>query len=195
MNFTKKTVLFATITVSITAITIYLSGCASTRPNGTHETRVERDAIMIVEQVDVPNRLVTVREASGDTLTVYVDPSVKSFPQASVGDRVRVRYVESMAFQLTRSGDTQGIQVTEATARPEPGRPAGATATEVKATVRIDAVEQAGQKVTFTGPRGRRAVLIDDPALRDYASKLRPGDKVEVTYKEALALSLEKVKT
>jgi hypothetical protein len=139
--------------------------------------------------------LVTVRSASGDSLTVYVDESVKTFPQASVGDQVRVRYVESMAFQLRKASDTiQGFEVTEETARPKPGRPAGAASTDIKATVKIKAVEQAGSKVTFTGPRGRRTAQIQDASLRDYASKLRPGDTVEVSYKEALALSLEKVK-
>jgi hypothetical protein len=156
---------------------------------------VEREAVMTVEAVDVPNRLVTVRGASGDSLTVYVDESQKTFPQAAVGDQVRVRYVESMAFQLKKSGaPSQGFEVTEETARPKPGQPSGKASTQIKATVRIEAVEPGGSKVTFTGPRGRRMVTIQDAALRDYASQLRPGDGVEVTYKEAVALSLEKLK-
>ena len=63
----------------------------------------------------------------------------------------------------------------------------------MKATVRIEAVENRGSVVTFTGPRGRRTVQILDPSLRDYVKKLRAGDNVEVTYREALALSLERV--
>lgn len=182
--------------VGLGAFTVLSMGCASTRPTGAHEKRIEHEAIMTVEGVDVPNRLVTVRGASGDSLTVYVDPSVKSFPQAGVGDRVRVRYVESIAFQLTKAGDPIGnYQVKEETAKPGAGRPAGAASTEIKTTVRIESVDQAGSRVTFTGPRGRRTVQIQDPAMRDYTSKLRPGDNVDVTYKEALALSLEKVKT
>jgi len=171
-----------------------LTACATTRSTGAHQTVVEQEAVVTVEAIDVPNRLVTARNASGESFTVYVDKSNKAFPQAKVGDQVRIRFVESMAFQLKKSGDTsKGYEVTEATSRPQAGQPTGTTATEVKTTVKIEAIEQGGSKVTFTGPRGRRTVQIHDPSLRDYAGKLRPGDSVEVTYKEALALSLERV--
>lgn len=193
MIFKKNNFRFSFLSTSMLALSVVSLGCASNRPKGTHETRVEGAAIMTVEHVDVPNRLVTVRQASGDTLTVYVDPSVKTFPQASVGDRVRVKYVESMAFELKKSGEPiHGVQVVE-TSKPAPGRPSGSTSTEIKATVRIESVDQGGSKVTFTGPRGRRSVQISDPGMRDYAKQLRSGDSVEVTYKEALAISLEKV--
>lgn len=182
------------LALSVLGSALGLMGCASTGPKGSVETKREHDALVTVEAMDVPNRLVTVRTAGGESVTFYVDKSVKTFPQAAVGDQVRVRYVESFALTLRKPGDAiQGYEVTEETARPKPGQPAGETATEVKTTVKIEAVEQHGGKVTFTGPRGRRAVQINNPSMRDYASKLRPGDTVEVTYREALALSLEKV--
>ncbi len=185
---------FAAVSLIAGGVALGILGCASNRPKGTHETRVEREALMTVEAIDVPHRLVTVRGASGDSLTVYVDESVKTFPQASVGDQVRVRYVESMAFQLRKAGDTiQGFEVTDESTRPKPGHPSAAASKEIKTTVKIEAVDQGGSRVTFTGPRGRRTAQIQDASMRDYASKLRPGDNVEVTYKEALALSLEKV--
>jgi len=181
--------------IVVGTLTLGLTACATTRPTA-HQTMLEQEAVVTVEAIDVPNRLVTVREASGDTLTVYVDKSNTAFPQAKVGDQVRIRFVESMAFELKKSENAiKGYQVTDESSRPTAGRPAGSTAHEVKTTVKIEAVELAGSKVTFTGPRGKRAVQITDPALREYASKLRPGDYVEVSYKEALALSLEKVKS
>lgn len=179
---------------SLLGVAIGVSGCASHRPTETHETRVEREARVTVEAMDVPNRLVTVRTATGDSLTVYVDESVKTFPQAVVGDQVRIRYVESMALHLVKPGDAiKGYEVTESKSAPQPGSPVGAAATEIKTTVKIESVHEKGAKVTFTGPRGRRAVRLHDAAMREYASNLRPGDTVEVTYKEALALSLEKI--
>jgi len=135
-----------------------------------------------------------VRDATGESITMYVDESNKAFPQATVGDRVRVRYTESFAFQLMKKGEGgPGLQVTEETSRPKPGQPAGKAATEVKATVIIESVSRDGAIVTFTGPRGRRSVQILDPSLRNYVKKLRTGDEVEVAYKEALAVALERV--
>lgn len=172
----------------------WLAGCASNRPTGTHRTDVEREAVVTVEAIDVPNRLVTVRQASGETMTVYVDKANKAFPQAVVGDRVRIRFVESFALRLTKPGEVSpGIQVKESTSRPQAGKPSGEASTEVTATVRIEAVNPDGSVVTFTGPRGRRTLQITDPSMREYVRKLRPSDNVEATYTEALALSLEKV--
>jgi len=176
------------------SMALWLSACATTRPTGAHQTQVERKAVVTVTAMDVPNRLVTVRNAAGESFTVYVDPSVTTFPQAKVGDQVQIRYTESFAVQLKKPGEkVTGLEVREETSRPQPGKPGGQTATEVKATVRIEAVDQKGSIVTFTGPRGRRTVQILDPSLREYTKQLRAGDTVEATYREALALSLERV--
>jgi hypothetical protein len=149
---------------------------------------------MTVEAIDVPNRLVTVKGASGDSVTVYVDESKKDFPQAAVGDKVRVRYSESMAVRLTKPSAVTGeVKVKEATSEPTSGKPSGKATTEVTAVAKIEAVNKDGSVVTFTGPRGRRTLSVIDASMRDFVKELRPGDKVEVTYKEALALSLEKM--
>jgi hypothetical protein len=136
--------------------------------------------------------LVTVRDASGEANTFYVDESNKNFPQASVGDQVRVRYVESMALRLTKK-DPGGIKLEEKTSQPAPGRSKGKASAAVTAVVRIESVRPDGSLVVFTGPRGRRAVEVHDPGMRSYVRDLQPGDNVEVTYEEALALSLERV--
>jgi len=185
---------FAVLLFHTGGMMLGLSACATTRSTAAHETQVQRDAVVTITAVDVPNRLVTVREASGDSLTVYVDPSVEGFPQGKVGDRVRIRYAESFALQLKKPGEPgTGLEVSGETSRSHAGKPSGEAATEVKATVRIEKVDRKGSVVTFTGPRGRRTVQILDPSLRDYVKKLRAGDNVDVTYKEALALSLERV--
>ena len=179
-----------TTTTETTAATTTATG---TTAKGTTATQVERDALVTVEAVDVPNRLVTVRNASGDSFIVYVDEANKAFPQAAVGDQVRVRYVESLALRMASAGAGQtGLKVTESTIRPQAGLPAGRTSAEVTATVRIEEVKSNGSVVTFTGPRGRRTLTVRDPGMKDFVSKLKPGDHVEATYSEALALSLEK---
>lgn len=185
---------FPVLSIVAVGMAVCLSACATTRPTGVQESQVEHEALVTVTAMDVPNRLVTVRNAAGDSFTVYVDKSVEGFPQAKVGDQVRVRYTVSFAVQLKKPGEAgSGLQVSEETSQSQLGRPRAHTATEVKATVTIEAVDREGSVVTFTGPRGRRTVQIIDPSWRDYVKKLRKGDNVEVTYNEALALSLERV--
>jgi len=169
-----------------------LSACASNRPMGTHRSSVEREALVTVTAIDVPRRLVTVRDASGEANTFYVDEANKNFPQADVGDQVRVRYIESMALRLTKKAPS-GIKLEEKTSQPTAGRASGKASTAVTEVVRIEAVRPDGSLVVFTGPRGRRAVQVSDMKMRHYVRDLQPGDSVEVTYEEAVALSLEKV--
>lgn len=171
-----------------------LASCASPRPKATLQTQVEQETVVTVEAIDVPDRLVTVRTTTGDALTFYIDESVKDFPQAKVGDRVRIRYRESYAFRLKGRGEAgPGAEITTETSRDGGAHPRRSAKAEVKATVRIETVSADGKSVTFTGPRGRRATQILDPALQEYVRKLRAGDEVEVTYQEALALSLDRV--
>ena len=185
---------YAVFHLAVVGMTLWLSACASTRPAGAHQTQVEHRAVVTVTAIDVPDRLVTVRTAAGDLLTVYVDESVTTFPQAKVGDQVNIRYTESFAVQLKKPGEKgPELAVKEETSGPQPGKPSGKAVTEVKATVRIEAVDRKGSVVTFTGPRGRRTVQVLDPGLREYTKQLRAGDNVEVTYREALAVSLERV--
>ncbi len=168
-----------------------LSSCASSGPKATHQKQVERETVVTVESIDVPERLVTVRSASGDRSTYYVAESIKDFPQAKVGDKVRIRYRESYAFRVMSPGESApGLEVTTETSRDKTVTPTRSAKTEVKAMVRIEEVTKDGKVVTFTGPRGRRTVNILDPALQEYVRKLHTGDHVEVTYNEALALSI-----
>jgi len=189
-----KTTMIALLSLIVGGCGLGLSGCATTRPTGTHQTQLEQEALFTVESIDVPNRPVTVRNTSGLASTYYVDESITTFPQANVGDRVWVRFQESFALRLKEPGEAgSAVEVTEESSPPAPGRPAARTSGEVKATVRIRSVNRDGSVVTFIGPRGRRTVQIRDPAMQDYVKELRAGDHVEVTYKEALALSLEPV--
>ncbi len=165
-----------------------LGACSSPR----HTIEQQTEALVTVQAIDVPNRLVSVIGPRGDEFTFYVDESVRAFPQAKVGDQVRVRYYESLALEMRKPGDKgPQMQVEEETSRPQPGQPSGTARIKTQATVRIEAIDRKGNTVTYTGPRGTRTLYVTDPALRDYVKKLRPGDQVEATFTEALAVSLE----
>jgi hypothetical protein len=46
--------------------------------------------------------------------------------------------------------------------------------------------------VTFTGPDGYARVLpVKDPAAKKFVATLKEGDQVDLTYTEALAVSVE----
>ncbi|MBK7592126.1 MAG: hypothetical protein IPI27_12800 [Betaproteobacteria bacterium] len=78
----------------------------------------------------------------------------------------------------------------EEAAKAKPGeRPAVAGARQVTVLADVVAVNPKASTITLKGPRGNEVVLnVQNP---DQFKVVRKGDQVEVTYTEALALSVE----
>jgi ribosomal 50S subunit-recycling heat shock protein len=161
-------------------------------------TTVKRERVVTVtatvEAIDVAKRLVTLKGPKGNVITVTVGERVKNLPQVQVGDQVVVKYYEALAFRVLKPGEaTPSASATGATATAQPGqKPAGVEAREVTVTVTIEALDRKASTVTFKGPEGNSVtVKAQDPKNLE---KVKVGDQVEVTYTEALAISVEKAK-
>lgn len=148
-----------------------------------------------VEAIDVAQRLVTLKGPKGNVLTLTVDERVKNLPQVQVGDQVVVKYYEAIALRVLPPGEaTPGASATGAVATAQPGqKPAGVGAREVTVTVTVEALNKKAGTVTFKGPEGNSVtVKAQDPKNLE---KVKVGDRVEITYTEALGISVEKAKT
>jgi hypothetical protein len=63
---------------------------------------------------------------------------------------------------------------------------------DVTVTVVIDEVDTENNIVVFTGPRGfTRVVAVQTPQGQQFIRQLKPGDKVDLTYTEAIAINVE----
>jgi hypothetical protein len=61
----------------------------------------------------------------------------------------------------------------------------------VSATVNIVSVDKSFDTVTFTLPSGdQRVVAVQTPEGREFIRTLKKGDKVDVTYTEAVAVEV-----
>lgn len=147
-----------------------------------------------VEGIDVAKRLVTLKGPKGNVVTVQVDERVKNLPQVHVGDHVVVKYYEALALRVLPPGEAApAASATGAAATAQPGqKPAAIGAREVNVTVTIEAIDLKAHTVTFKGPEGNLVtVKAQDPKNLE---KVKVGDKVEITYTEALAVSVQKAK-
>jgi hypothetical protein len=69
-------------------------------------------------------------------------------------------------------------------------KPGGVHAQTVQITATVTKVDRAKQEITLRGPRGKSvAVAVQDPANLD---KVKKGDLLEITYTEAVAISVAK---
>jgi hypothetical protein len=144
-----------------------------------------------VAAVDKEKQTVTLKGPKGRTLTLQVrDP--QKLEAVSVGDPVIAKYYESLAFEVKKAGAASpGKSAQEAVVSSKPGEtPGGAVGRQITVTATITAINKKAQTVTIKGPEGNtETVKARDPKNLD---KVKVGDLVEITYTQALAISLDK---
>jgi hypothetical protein len=156
----------------------------------------EAQIMATIESVDQQDRSVLLRGPRGGLVTVVASPDVRNFSQLKPGDRVVVRYREALAANLAKPGTTPPpLQVSQQTQRAPAGdKPAGEVTKTVQARVTITGVDPAHNMVSFVGPaQVQRTVEVLDPDMQTFIKTIKVGDQVDLTYSEALALSVEPV--
>lgn len=182
--------------IGTTLVAALLGACASEPPQPvTIEDSQEISAT--VEAIDVSTRMVSLRGPDGDVITVQVTPEARNLEQVKVGDRVVARYYQALAAELRRRGDDSGeteapVVETDVGRAAAGARPGGIVGAQSRQTVRITDVDKKNHIVSFYGSDGlARALPVRTPQGQEFISKLKTGDEVEVTYTEAVALSVE----
>ena len=179
--------------ILVAALLALATGCAQT-PAPLEVTETQK-AVATVEAIDPASRLVTLKGADGRSLVVKAGPEVRNLPQVKVGDRVTVSYQEALLAEVVKPG-TGSSGVSTMTSRAAPGeRPSAEIVDEVRLPVKIYAVDTFQNIVEVTGPRGyNRRIKVADPKAREFIRGLKPGDEVQVTFREAFAVSVEPAK-
>jgi hypothetical protein len=150
-----------------------------------------------VEAVDLEKREVTLKGPLGNSMTFTVDQRVKRLKEVKVGDLVRVDYYLSIAGELrkpTPEEEKVPLVILDAAAKAPPGAsPAAGGLRRFKVVTTIEGLDRPTQTLTVKGPRGKLfTVRVADPAR---LTQMRIGENIVVVCTEALAISLEKVKT
>ena len=144
-----------------------------------------------VEEIDMETREITLNGPRGRTITLRVDESVKNLPQAQLGDKVVVRYNESVGLQLRKveAGDSVAIDAATA-ANTQPGqKPAAGGSKQITVQAYTEAVMTKEKTVTLRTPDGNLVDLyVRDPNV---LASLAAGDNVVARYTEAVAVSIE----
>ena len=141
--------------------------------------------------IDKATRTLKLKGAKGEVVDVVASAEVKRFDEIKVGDSIVARYLESLTLELKKAPVAAGdVKVREGAARSKPGeKPAGGAARQVSAIAEVVAVDPAKSTITIKGPTGNITTLnVQNP---DQFKVVKQGDQIEVTYTQALALSLE----
>jgi len=145
-----------------------------------------------VRSVDMATRRMTLRNEDGKEVTIVAGPGVRNLAQVKKGDVLRVTYRESMAYEVNRPGSaTSGIGRSTEVQRATQGENPGASVTDTTSVrTTITSIDKAKGQVALRGPQGGVVVVtVRDPSKLD---QVRVGDLLNITYTEALALTVEK---
>jgi hypothetical protein len=143
-----------------------------------------------VEAVDQAKRTVTLKGPKGRTVTLTVPPEARNFDQVKVGDKLKAKYVDSIAIFVRKSSDPPDAAETQAVAvAPRGQKPMAAALNTVEVTANVEKVDYQKRLITLKGPEGNVRTLKVDPRVKRLA-EIKPGDDIVLRRTEAVAIEV-----
>jgi hypothetical protein len=145
-----------------------------------------------ITALDIPSRVVTVKDKAGDSWTFKVSKDVQNLDQVKVGDSVTVKAFEALvvAVKGPKAGPPDADAVASAVTAAKGQLPAGAEVDSVTWQGKIKKIDKKKNTVTVKGPEGNlRTFQVQDPKN---LVGVKVGDDIDVTYVEGFAVSVEK---
>ncbi len=176
---------FAAIVVAV-AFMIPLAGIAMAQTKTiTGEAKL---VTATVEGIEASTRTLTLKKDDGTYVTTIVPETVKAFSTVKVGDRIQARYYENMVLRVKKPGE-KDVDTAAAAKTPSQTSTAGTTAKQRTITATITAIDEKIPSITFSGPNGwKYSSRVEDKKV---LAQVKVGDKVDITWTEALLVSLE----
>ena len=141
--------------------------------------------------IEKETRTLTLKGPKGKVVDIVASDKVRNFDQIKLGDMVVVRYAQALTLELKKAASASGdVTVVEEAKRAKLGeRPGVAGGRQVSALAEVVAVDPKASTITIKGPKGNEVTL--DVMNPDQFKVVKVGDQIEVTYTEAIALSVE----
>ncbi|MFT6350527.1 MAG: Cu/Ag efflux protein CusF [Psychromonas sp.] len=193
----KKTLtaLFSTLLLVVFFTQNAMSAQSSEKPPSKEEwSVVEIEAT--ISAINSETREFTLKDETGNLVTIVAGDQVKRFDEFAVGDIVAAEYLTFLRAEFreptAEENETPFVVLAEAGKAPKDVNPGAAIGAVVKAVVEVVAIDKPERLVTIQGPRGNYMVLpVKDDAV---LNNLKIGEKVIMTYAEAFAIELVKAK-
>ena len=167
-----------------------LAAQEKTEPKKKIEKSQSQSITATVEAIDTARREVTLKGPKGRLVVVEVPEAVKRFSEIKVGDELTVNYSESVVIQVKKAEGTAklGMSAETGVERTAGQKPGGVISRQITATVAVEAVDPAAPSVTVrTAEANTLSYRVQDAKNLE---GVKPGDKIVVTYTEAVAVQV-----
>jgi len=182
MTKVGKAVLF-TLILAIPAL-------AAAQPSVTKSNTVRGTATIVA--IDATTRSVTLKTKDGGEETFKAGPEITRFNELKVGDTIEVTYVESIVMRVQKPGEAPAATSGDAALTRNAGRPGATLGAQVSTTVTVKALDPAVPSITVVTADGRTVTRkVED---KKNIEGVKVGDKIAITYTEALLMSVAPAK-
>jgi Cu/Ag efflux protein CusF len=144
---------------------------------------------LVIQAIDSTARLVTLKSEDGTTDTIYCGPEVQRFSELKVGDKVTFKYYESIVYAIQQPGTKPPEPAAVGVVRGKGPSPAGTMSQQLTAVVTVKAIDMTVPSVTITTEAGNTVSFKVEE--KKNLTGVKVGDKVQITYTQALAISVE----
>ena len=146
----------------------------------------------VIKAIDKANRVVTLKHEDGSIDDVVCGPEVKRFDALKVGDTVTFRYYESLVTAIQKPGSAPPSSVGGGVVRSDGKKPGATLSRQLTVVVTVAKVSAASKALTVTTDAGDSiTAVVEDARSLD---GVKAGDKVQITYTQALAIGVESPK-
>ena len=141
-----------------------------------------------VTSIDLKTREVGLKGEDGKLATILVPESIANLEKLKVGDTLTTTYAVAVAVQILKPGEEPAPAAVSAAKQ---GGGELMSAVQRSAVLKIDKIDLATNSVTLTGPKGNtETVKVKRPDIQERLKTLKPGDEVQITYTEAVAMKV-----
>ena len=166
---------------------------APDKPSAGAPGVVMADVVVInatVEAVDKDKRTVTLKGSGGRTVTLKVGPNAKNFDQIKVGDKVKGKFLDSVALFVRKAGTPpDAAEMQAVSVAPRGQKPKAMTVDTVEISAKVEKIYYKKRLVTLKGPEGNTRTIKVDPRVKRLA-EIKVGDDIVLRHTEALAIEV-----
>jgi Cu/Ag efflux protein CusF len=139
--------------------------------------------------IDKSSRIVTIKTDTGELRSFQVPSEVSGFDKLKKGDKVAADYTESIAVAMQPKGTK--LTASERAAATKTGAGMGGAGKQITISAEVISVDAANNTVTLKGPKGNvETIDVKDPENQAKLPSIKPGQVMQFTYTEAVAVAV-----
>lgn len=178
------------ILIPAAAAALLLAAC--TANNQTAEVENLATVSATVASVNPATRAIELTTDEGETIRMTAGPEMRNFDQIEPGDVATLEIYGSVQVQLAGPGAPAEPQTLALFGRaPEGARPGAVAGIVTTATVEFVSYDPVTSQAVLILPDGEPETVPVEPQMRAFAAARTPGERIEVTFSDAVALFVD----